>query len=314
MIKIGVTEGDTGVAGELIRLLVNHPEADIVFVHSPANYGTKVSDIHKGLYGDTELVFDKDISLDKIDVLFCCNTTGVAKGIFDGQEIPEDLKIIDFSDENRLKGLNNSFIYGLPELNRRATCSSKYVSNPGSVATCVTLALLPLAKNGLIAGDININTVMSKTVENVANISCSDSPIIMDNSFNTDFLEEVCQSLSQLQKDFVANIEMTTYKANFERGVFTTVNISTNKNLAEIIGMYEDYYAEDSFVHVSERQGDLLDVIRTNKCVISITKNKDKVVITSCIDNMIKGVSGQAVHNMNLMFNLEETVGLQLKS
>lgn len=314
MIKIGVTEGDTGVAGELIRLLVNHPEADIVFVHSPANYGTKVSDVHRGLYGDTELVFDNNVSLDKIDVLFCCNTTGVAKGIFDGIEIPEDLKIIDFSDENRLKGLNNSFIYGLPELNRRATCTAKYVSNPGSVATCVTLALLPLAKHGLIAGDISISTVMSRTVENIVDSKNCDSPIVMDNSFNADFLEEVCQSLSQLQKELDANIEMTTYKANFERGVLSTVTFSTDKNVAELLSMYENYYAEDSFVHISDRQSDLLDVIRTNKCIVSITKNKDKVVITSCIDNMIKGVSGQAVHNMNLMFNLEETVGLQLKS
>ncbi len=318
MIKVGIIGGAGYTAGELIRLLLNHPEAELVFVNSGSNAGNRLTDVHEGLYGETELTFTDELPLDRIDVLFCCTAHGDTKKFIESHSLPEELKIIDLSADYRLKSDDHDFVYGLPELNRRATCKARHVANPGCFATCIQLGLLPLAKNLMLTDDVMVNAVTGSTGAGVkpsatSHFSWRTGNLSVYKPFEHQHVPEIKQSLRQLQNSFNVDIDFIPYRGDFARGIFATLVVRTKVALEELVRMYEEYYAEDSFVHIVPENIDLKQVVNTNKCLLHLEKHGDKLLIVSCIDNLLKGASGQAVHNMNLMFNLEETVGLRLK-
>ena len=317
MIRVGIIGGAGYTAGELLRLLLIHPETEIVFVNSSSNAGNRVTDVHEGLYGETDLVFTDQLPLGDIDVLFFCTAHGDTKKFLDSHQIPEDLKIIDLSMDYRLEG-EHDFVYGLPELNRRATCSAKHVANPGCFATCIQLGLLPLAKNHLLKGDVSVNAITGSTGAGVkpgatSHFSWRNNNISIYKAFEHQHVPEIMRSLRQLQPDFNSAIDFIPYRGDFARGIFATLVVHTDSELPELIQMYRDYYEKDSFTHIVEKNIDLKQVVNTNKCLLHLEKHGHKLLIVSCIDNLLKGASGQAVHNMNLLFNLEETTGLKLK-
>ncbi|MBR1596113.1 MAG: N-acetyl-gamma-glutamyl-phosphate reductase [Phocaeicola sp.] len=318
MIKVGIIGGAGYTAGELIRLLLNHPEVEIRFVNSTSNAGNKIVSVHAGLYGETDLVFTDELPLDEIDVLFFCTAHGDTRKFMDSHQIPEGLRLIDLSMDYRLKSDDHDFIYGLPELNRRAICHSMHVANPGCFATCIQLGLLPLAKHSLIQSDVMVNAITGSTGAGVkpgatSHFSWRNNNMSIYKPFQHQHVPEIKQSLIQLQEDFHSNIDFIPYRGDFTRGIFATLVLKCNLDEEQLYQLYKDYYAEDSFVFMVYENIDLKQVVNTNKCLIHLEKHDDKLLIVSCIDNLLKGASGTAVHNMNLMFNLEETVGLNLK-
>lgn len=318
MIKVGIIGGAGYTAGELIRLLLNHPEVEIRFVNSTSNAGNKIVSVHAGLYGETDLVFTDELPLDEIDVLFFCTAHGDTRKFMDSHQIPEGLRLIDLSMDYRLKSDDHDFVYGLPELNRRAICHSMHVANPGCFATCIQLGLLPLAKHSLIQSDVMVNAITGSTGAGVkpgatSHFSWRNNNMSIYKPFQHQHVSEIKQSLIQLQEDFHSNIDFIPYRGDFTRGIFATLVLKCNLDEEQLYQLYEDYYAEDSFVFMVYENIDLKQVVNTNKCLIHLEKHDDKLLIVSCIDNLLKGASGTAVHNMNLMFNLEETVGLNLK-
>lgn len=318
MIRAGIIGGAGYTAGELIRLLVNHPEAEIVFVNSSSNAGNRITDVHGGLYGECDLVLTDELPLDKIDVLFFCTAHGDTRKFMESHNIPESLKIIDLSMDYRIASSEHNFLYGLPELNRRAICKASRVANPGCFATCIELGLLPLAKHLMLNSDISVNAITGSTGAGVkpsstSHFSWRNNNMSIYKAFDHQHIPEIKQSLTQLQTSFNAEIDFIPYRGDFPRGIFATLVVKTKVDLHEITRIYEEYYERDSFVHIVDKNIDLKQVVNTNKCLIHLEKHGDKLLIISCIDNLLKGASGQAVHNMNLMFNLEETVGLRLK-
>ncbi|MFA6872622.1 MAG: N-acetyl-gamma-glutamyl-phosphate reductase [Bacteroidaceae bacterium] len=318
MIKIGIIGGAGYTAGELIRLLINHPEVEIVFVNSASNAGNLLTEVHEGLYGETEMRFTDKLPLDEIDCLFFCTAHGDTKKFMESHNLPEALKVIDLSMDYRIKGDDHDFIYGLPELNRRATCQSKYVANPGCFATAIQLGLLPLAKNKLLNEDVSVNAITGSTGAGVkpgatSHFSWRNNNMSIYKAFDHQHVPEIKQSLKQLQGYFDVDIDFIPYRGDFPRGIFTTIVVKCNEDIDALYRMYEEYYKEDSFVHVVHKNIDLKQVVNTNKCLLHLEKHGKKLLIVSCIDNLLKGASGTAVHNLNLLFNLEETVGLKLK-
>ena len=318
MIKVGIIGGAGYTAGELIRLLINHPDVEIIFVNSSSNAGNKITHVHEGLYGETDMVFTSELPLDSIDLLFFCTAHGDTKKFLESNSIPEELKIIDLSQDFRIASPSNEFIYGLPELNRRAICKSKHVANPGCFATGIQLALLPLAKNLLLNNSIHVNAITGSTGAGVkpsstSHFSWRNNNISIYKPFEHQHLAEIRQSLTQLQNSFSALINFIPVRGDFARGIFTTAYMDCKVELDEIRKLYDEYYDDHSFTFVIDENPDLKQVINTNKCLIYLQKIEGKLLIISVIDNLLKGASGQAVHNMNLLFNLEETVGLHLK-
>ncbi|MDD4515240.1 N-acetyl-gamma-glutamyl-phosphate reductase [Massilibacteroides sp.] len=318
MIKIGIIGGAGYTAGELIRLLVNHPDAEIVFVNSSSNAGNKVTDVHSGLFGETNLVFTSELPLDDIDLLFFCTAHGDTKKFLDSHTVPDNLKIIDLSTDYRIKSEDHDFVYGLPELNRRRICSATHVANPGCFATCIQLGVLPLAKHLMLNNELHVNAITGSTGAGVkpsatSHFSWRNDNISIYKPFTHQHLAEITQSLKQLQNSFDTNINFIPVRGNFARGIFTTIYIDCKIELNEIKRIYEEFYDDHSFTHIINTNPDLKQVVNTNKCLIHLEKHGDKLLIISIIDNLLKGASGQAVHNMNLMFGLEEIVGLHLK-
>lgn len=319
MIKTGIIEGAGFAGGELIRLLLNHPDVQLMFITGRGNSGQQIHEVHRGLYGETDLVFSEEPELDKIDLLFLITSAEESRQFMESHEIPEKLKIIDFSREYRLKVGDDEFIYGLPELNRRAICQSRFVANPGSFATCITLGLLPLAKNLMLNDDIYVHAIIGSTgtghkASSQTTFSWRDNNVSIYKPFVHQHLPEIHESVEQLQSSFKADIHFVPYRGNFTRGIFCTIMVKNKVAIEELTQLYVDYYAKDSFTHITPDNIDLKQVVNTNKCLIHLEKHGDMLLITSCIDNLLKGASGQAVHNMNLLFNLEETTGLNLKA
>ncbi len=318
MIKVGIIGGAGYTAGELIRLLINHPDAEIVFIHSNSHAGHRITEVHEGLYGETDLTFTDTLPLNDIDVLFFCTAHGDTRRFMESHNVPEELRIIDLSMDYRLKSDDHDFIYGLPELNRRAICHSRHVANPGCFATCIQLGLLPLAKNLMLNDDIMVNAITGSTGAGVkpgatSHFSWRNNNISVYKAFEHQHVPEIKQSLCQLQNSFRSEIDFIPYRGDFPRGIFATIVVKTQVAQEELERIYEEYYAEDSFTHLVRENIDLKQVVNTNKCLIHLEKHGNKLLVVSCIDNLLKGASGQAVHNMNLLFNLEETVGLKLK-
>ena len=319
MIKTGIIEGAGFTGGELIRLLLNHPDVQLMFITGRGNSGQKIHEVHRGLYGETDLEFSDEPELDKIDLLFLITSAEESRQFMQTHEIPEKLKIIDFSREFRLKDNGKEFVYGLPELNRRAICKSRFVANPGNFATCITLGLLPLAKNLMLGDDVYVHAIIGSTgtghkASSQTTFSWRNDNVSIYKPFVHQHLPEIKESLVQLQQSFRSNIHFIPYRGNFTRGVFCTIMVKNKVSIEELTQLYTDYYAKDSFTHITPDNIDLKQVINTNKCLIHLEKHGDMLLITSCIDNLLKGTSGQAVHNMNLLFNLEETTGLNLKA
>ena len=319
MIKVGIIGGAGYTAGELIRLLLNHPDVELIFVNSSSNAGNKLTAVHAGLYGETEMTFTTNLPLNEIDVLFCCTAHGDTKKFLESNHVPEKLKIIDLSQDFRMASPTNTFIYGLPELNRRAICKSKYVANPGCFATGIQLALLPLAKHLMLNNSIHVHAITGSTGAGVkpsatSHFSWRNNNISVYKPFDHQHLLEIRQSLSQLQRSFRSAINFIPLRGDFTRGIFTTAYMDCKVEIDELKKIYSDYYDDHSFTFVVNENPDLKQVINTNKCLLYLQKVEDKLLVISVIDNLLKGASGQAVHNMNLLFNLEETVGLHLKS
>ncbi|MDR0794564.1 MAG: N-acetyl-gamma-glutamyl-phosphate reductase [Tannerella sp.] len=319
MIRTGIIGGAGYTAGELIRLLINHPCAEIVFVHSNSNAGNKITDVHSGLYGETDLVFTDQLFLDDIDLLYFCTAHGDTRKFLDSRSIPDSVKIIDLSTDYRIAGQDNPFIYGLPELNREAICSARYVANPGCFATGIQSALLPLAVHSLLNHDIHVNAITGSTGAGIkpsetSHFSWRNNNVSIYKPFTHQHLSEIKQSLTQLQPDMPGEILFIPVRGNFSRGIFSTVYTECNESQEDIIRIYQTHYKNHPFTFVTDHNPDLKQVVNTNKCLVHLQKHGDILLITSVIDNLLKGASGQAVHNMNLMFNLEETAGLHLKS
>ena len=318
MIKAGIIGGAGYTAGELIRLLINHPDVELVFVNSSSNAGNKITDVHAGLYGETDMVFTSELPFDKIDVLFFCTAHGDTKKFMESHNVPEALKIVDLSMDYRIESEGHDFVYGLPELNRKRIIRAKHIANPGCFATGIQLALLPLAKHLMLNNTIHVFGITGSTGAGVkpsesSHFSWRNDNISIYKPFTHQHIPEIRQSLSQLQNSFKADIEFIPVRGCFSRGIFTSVYMDCNIDLSEIRRIYEEYYEDHSFTFVTDKNLDLKQVVNTNKCLLNLSKHGNKLLIVSAIDNLLKGASGQAVHNMNLLFGLVETTGLHLK-
>ncbi len=319
MIKAGIIGGAGYTAGELIRILLNHPQVELVFVNSTSNAGNKLTDVHGGLLGETDMSFTDQLPYDKIDVLFFCTAHGDTKKFLDANDIPNHLKIIDLSTDYRHKAVGNKFIYGLPELNKEEIKQSSYVANPGCFATAIQLGLLPLAKANKLTSEIHVNAITGSTGAGVkpsatSHFSWRENNISVYKAFEHQHLTEIKQSLNQLQVNFGEDINFIPVRGNFTRGIFVSTYINYDGTIEDAEKLYKDYYKDSPFTIISDKNIDLKQVVNTNKCVLHLEKHGNKLLILSCIDNLVKGASGQAVHNMNLIFGLEETIGLNLKA
>lgn len=320
MIKAGIIGGAGYTAGELLRLLIHHPDVDIVFVNSSSNAGNKITDVHSGLIGDCNLTFTDETPFSEIDVLFFCTAHGDTKKFMDKYEsqLPEDLKIIDLSTDYRMEREDHDFVYGLPELNRKKIIRCNRVANPGCFATAIQLAILPLAKNGLICDDIHVTGITGSTgagqkPTETTHFSWRNDNISIYKAFDHQHLNEISQTVKSLQPGFDNKINFIPVRGCFARGIFVTAYTKCDLPLDMIKAIYEETYSDHSFTFVTDKAPDLKQVINTNKALIYLDKKDDTLLIVSCIDNLLKGASGQAVHNMNLLFGLTETTGLQLK-
>jgi len=318
MIKIGIIGGAGYTAGELIRLLVNHPMAEIVFINSTSNAGNKITSVHGGLLGETDLTFTDQLPFDKVDVLFFCSAHGDTKKFIESHDIPAGLKIIDLAMDYRIKGADNDFVYGLPELNKEAISKANHIANPGCFATAVQLGLLPLAAKGLLNHDVYANAITGSTgagvkPQSTTHFSWRDNNMSIYKAFEHQHIPEIRQSVKQLQSDFTADINFIPYRGDFPRGIFATLVTECDKELDELLKIYSDFYANAAFTHVVEQNIDLKQVVNTNKALLHLEKHGNKLLVVSCIDNLLKGASGTAVHNMNLLFHIDETTGLHLK-
>lgn len=323
-IKAGIIGGAGYTGGEMLRILINHPKVEIAFVNSTSNAGNLISDVHTDLIGETDLRFVSDIPQD-IDVLFLCVGHGDAKKFLDANPINNSIKIIDLSQDFRLAANRNSsienrqFIYGLPELNHEAIKTAKNIANPGCFATCIQLGLLPLAAKGLIKSELHINATTGSTgagqgLNTTSHFSWRNNNLSIYKAFEHQHLNEIGESLLQLQPSLSNVLNFIPQRGAFTRGILAAMYLESDLTLEEAQSIYEDYYSTAPFTHVSRKNIDLKQVVNTNKALVHVEKHGNKLFIISIIDNLLKGASGQAVQNMNLMFGLEETTGLRLKA
>lgn len=318
LIKVGIIGGAGYTAGELLRLLLNHPAVEIVFVNSESNAGNLITDVHAGLWGETDLRFTDQLPFEDVDVVYFCFGHGKSTQFLAEHYIPADVRIIDLAQDFRLAADDNDYVYGLPELNGLQLQGAQHVANPGCFATCIQLGLLPLAANGWLDGDIYVNAITGSTGAGVkpsatTHFSWRTGNLSIYKAFRHQHIPEIMQSLHRLQPSFDGAVDFIPYRGDFPRGIFATLVARCDKSEDEIIEAYKNFYAEASFTHYVDRPLDLKQVVNTNKCLVHVEKYGEKVLVTSCIDNLLKGASGQAVQNMNLMFGLEETAGLRLK-
>ena len=318
MIRIGILGGAGYTAGELIRLLLNHPEAEIAFAGSESNAGNLLTDVHEGLYGDTDMRFTAEMPFEEADVLFFCFGHGKSEAFLKEHPLPEGVKIIDLAQDFRLAAPGNDYVYGLPEINRESIRTAAHVANPGCFATCIQLGLLPAAKMGLLTKDIAVNAITGSTGAGqkptaTTHFSWRSGNMSIYKAFNHQHVPEIKQSLRQTQGQFEAEIDFIPYRGDFARGIFATEVVRTDKPLEEIVEGYKAFYKDAAFTHYVDKAIDMKQVVNTNKCLVHCDKYGDKLLITSTIDNLLKGAVGQAVQNMNLMFGLDETTGLRLK-
>lgn len=341
MIKVGILGAAGYTGGELIRLLINHPEAEIVFANSESNAGNKVADVHEGLLCDTELEFTAEMPFDKVDVVFFCFGHGKSEAFLKEHTIPANVKIIDLAQDFRIAAPTHDYVYGLPEIHKEAVKNCMHLANPGCFATCVQLGLLPLAKAGLLTYDVAVNAITGSTGAGqkpgaTTHFSWRNNNMSVYKVFTHQHLHEICQSLNELrpaaapavidtleqqptEKDIT--IDFIPYRGDFARGIFCTEVVkftgeegsATNPTAQQLAQLYKDFYQDAAFTHYADKAIDLKQVVNTNKALVHVDKFGNKAVITCMIDNLLKGAVGQAVQNMNLMFGIDETAGLRLK-
>ncbi len=329
-IKVGIFGAAGYTGGELIRLLVNHPQAEVVFANSESNAGNYVADVHEGLYGDTDLRFTADMPFGDVDVVFFCFGHGKSEAFMKEHDVPENVSIIDLAQDFRLAPKQlvatqhptadaHDFVYGLPEINRDKIAKARHVANPGCFATCIQLGLLPAAKMGLLTTDVSVNAITGSTGAGVKPGATTHFSWRVDNlsvykAFRHQHVPEIKQNLGQLQGHFEADIDFIPYRGSFARGIFATEVVRTEADIDMIVDGYKDFYAKQPFTHYVDKPLDLKQVVNTNKALVHCEKIGDKLLVTSCVDNLLKGAVGQAVENMNIMFGIDEMAGLRLKA
>lgn len=335
MIKIGILGAAGYTGGELIRILLNHPEAEIVFANSESNAGNLVSDVHEGLIGDTDLCFTDQMPFDKVDVVFFCFGHGKSDAFLKEHTIPDNVKIIDLAQDFRIKG-NHDYVYGLPEIYRSEIAACKHLANPGCFATCIQEGLLPLAKAGLLTHDVAVNAITGSTGAGqkpgaTTHFSWRNNNISVYKLFTHQHLHEICQTLNDLRpasapravdtldEGYDADgitIDFIPYRGDFARGIFCTEVVTCDKapNPNAVVELYKNFFKDAAFTHYSDKPLDLKQVVNTNKALVHVEVFGKKIVVTSIIDNLLKGAVGQAVQNMNIMFGLDEKAGLNLKA
>ncbi len=321
MIKVGIIGGAGYTGGELIRLLINHAEAEIVFINSKSNAGNSITKVHQDLMGETDLKFSDSLS-NGIDVLFLCLGHGESRKFLSENEIADHIKVIDLANDFRLaqssKLKARSFVYGLPELNKEAIQSAQNIANPGCFATAIQLGLLPLAEAGLLdeiyTTGITGSTGAGQSLSSTSHFSWRSNNIQAYKTLTHQHLGEIVQSLTQLQLNSNIELSFVPWRGDFTRGIFASSTVHCESSLDELKILYKDYYSNSAFTFVSDDAIFLKQVVNTNKCVIQLEKVGNKLVVHTALDNLLKGASGQAVQNMNLMFDLDEKSGLKLKA
>ena len=352
MIKVGILGAAGYTGGELIRLLINHPEAEIVFANSESNAGNYVYDVHEGLLGDTELKFTDEMPFDKVDVVFFCFGHGKSEQFLKEHTIPENVKIVDLAQDFRLRGSQSlaslegkamtsdchDFVYGLPEINKAEIARCQHLANPGCFATCIQLGLLPAAKAGLIQHDVAVNAITGSTGAGqkpsaTTHFSWRNNNFSVYKLFTHQHLHEITETMNTLRpsdapevvdtlnegfdvEDEKVTIDFIPYRGDFARGIFCTEVIRLDKTVdkEEVVALYKDFYKDAAFTHYSDKAPDLKQVVNTNKAIVHVDVFGKKIVVTSMIDNLLKGAVGQAVQNMNIMFGIDEKAGLNLKA
>ena len=335
MIKIGILGAAGYTGGELIRILLNHPEAEIVFANSESNAGNLVSDVHEGLIGDTDLCFTDQMPFDKVDVVFFCFGHGKSEAFLKEHTIPDNVKIIDLAQDFRIKG-NHDYVYGLPEIYRSEIAACKHLANPGCFATCIQEGLLPLAKAGLLTHDVAVNAITGSTGAGqkpgaTTHFSWRNNNFSVYKLFTHQHLHEICQTLNDLRpasapravdtldEGYDADgitIDFIPYRGDFARGIFCTEVVTCDKapDPDAVVELYKNFFKDAAFTHYSDKPLDLKQVVNTNKALVHVEVFGKKIVVTSIIDNLLKGAVGQAVQNMNIMFGQDEKAGLNLKA
>lgn len=319
MIRIGILGAAGYTGGELIRLLLNHPEAEIVFANSESNASNLVADVHEGLYGDTDLRFTDEMPFNDVDVVFFCFGHGKSEAFLKEHAIPQHVKIIDLAQDFRLAAPGNDYVYGLPEINKDKIATAQHVANPGCFATCIQLALLPAASMRIITENVSVNAITGSTGAGqkpsaTTHFSWRNNNMSIYKAFTHQHVPEIRQSLTQVQGYLDADIDFIPYRGDFARGIFATAVVRTDKPIEEVIEGYKQFYANAAFTHYVDKAIDMKQVVNTNKALVHCDKYGRKLLITSTIDNLLKGAVGQAVQNMNIMFGINETTGLNLKS
>ena len=332
MMKIGILGAAGYTGGELIRLLLNHPQAEIVFANSESNAGNLVSDVHEGLIGETDLRFTSEMPFDQVDVVFFCFGHGKSEQFLKEHTIPANVKIIDMAQDFRIKG-DHDYVYGLPEINKEEIKKAQHLANPGCFATCIQLGLLPAAKMGLIHDDVAVNGITGSTGAGqkpgaTTHFSWRNNNFSIYKQFTHQHLHEICQSLNEVKpadapfftspisekQESGVSIDFIPYRGDFARGIFVTEVIKTECPIDDVVAFYKEFYKDAAFTHYSDKALDLKQVVNTNKALVHCEKIGNKLLITSVIDNLLKGAVGQAVQNMNIMFGIDETAGLRLKA
>ncbi|RKD91363.1 N-acetyl-gamma-glutamyl-phosphate reductase [Mangrovibacterium diazotrophicum] len=317
-IKVGIIGGAGYTAGELIRILLNHPQAELAFIQSSSNAGNPIYEVHRDLLGDTDLTFVAEPDFSLSDVIFLCMGHGKSKEFVTANDIPSTVKIIDLSHDYRLKAEGNDFVYGLPELNRETIRQSGHIANPGCFATGIQLTMLPLAAAGLLTDELHVHAITGSTgagqaPSSTSHFSWRSGNVSVYKAFQHQHLGEITQSVKQLQPGYDKAINFIPVRGNHTRGIFVSTYTEFAGTLDEAVSLYESYYAEHPFVFVTKENPDVKQVVNTNKAILHLEKHGSKLMILSVTDNLLKGASGQAVQNMNLQFGLDEKTGLNLK-
>lgn len=316
-IKVGIIGGAGYTAGELIRILINHPNVELAFVHSTSNAGNKLYSVHEGLFGETEQEFAAEYDLNAVDVVFMCSGHGKSTEFWAQNPRPEKLKVVDLAQDYRDESCG--YVYGLPECNRDRIKGCSLLANPGCFATAIQLGLMPLAANGLLTSEVSVTGITGSTGAGVkpgatSHFSWRNNNISVYKAFEHQHLIEIKYNLGMVQGSAVADINFVPVRGDFARGIFVMSHLDCALSIEEVTKLYKDYYADSVFTFVMDSNPDLKQVVNTNKAIVHVEKHGGKLMVLSMIDNLLKGASGQAVQNMNLMFGLPETAGLNLKS
>lgn len=318
MIRVGILGAAGYTGGELIRVLLGHPEAEIVFANSESNAGNPVAEVHEGLFGETDLQFTSDMPFDQVDVVFFCFGHGKSEQFLREHEIPFSVKIIDLAQDFRIRG-EHDYVYGLPETHREAIRGCRHLANPGCFATAIQLAMLPALKQDLIRGDIHVNGITGSTGAGqkpgaTTHFSWRNDNISVYKTFTHQHLLEINQTVQELRPGYDGRVLFIPQRGCFTRGIFVTAYAQCNCSIEEAKKVYSDYYKDAAFTHFVPSSPDMKQVVNTNKALVYVEKYEDQLLMISCIDNLLKGAVGQAVQNMNLMFGLDEREGLRLKA